>query len=67
MAKKPKKSAVQQQRERIYKGLRSWLIPPDLQPVINITVAPSRHGATNARQRHAQLVAARIGADPRLV
>jgi hypothetical protein len=69
MAKKPKKSAEQQQRERIYKGLRSWLMPPNPQParVINITEAPSRHVATRARLRHAQLATARIGADPRLV
>jgi len=68
MAKKRKKSAVQQQRERIYKGLRSWLMPnPQPVRVININVAPSQHIATRARQRHAQLATARIGADPRLV
>jgi hypothetical protein len=69
MAKKPKKSAVQQQRERIYKGLRSWLMLPKPQPVrvTNITVVPSKHIATRARRRHAQLVVARFGADPRLV
>jgi len=61
MAKKPAKSAAQQQRERIYKGLRSWLVPPNPQTarVVNITT----HRV--ARVRHARLVAARIGADPR--
>jgi hypothetical protein len=65
MAKKSKKSSEQQQRERIYKGLRSWLGPPYPRPVrvINITT----HGAARARQQHARLAAARIGADPRQV
>jgi len=69
MAKKPKKSAVQQQRERIYKGLRSWLVPPDPQPVrvINITVAPSNYRVARACRRHAQLTAARTVTDPRFV
>jgi hypothetical protein len=42
---------------------------PDPEPVIvaKLTVMQSKHSATRARQRHAQLAAARIGADPRLV
>jgi hypothetical protein len=66
MAKKPKKSAAQQQRERIYKGLRSWLMAPDPDDpgVSKMPMAPS---VTKARQRHAKLATARIGADPRLV
>jgi hypothetical protein len=64
MTKKPKKSAMQQQRERIYKGLRSWLMAPNPHPVrvINISAAKTR-----ARRLHARLAAARTGADPGLV
>ena len=54
MAKKPKKSDLRPARERIYKQLlkRSQLMASD----------PAR-----ARQRHAQLIARRANADPRLV
>jgi hypothetical protein len=71
MAKKPKKSVVQRARERIDKELlkRRPLMAPDPQPVrvTKVTIVPSKRSATRARQRHAQLAAARIGADPRLV
>jgi hypothetical protein len=68
MAKKPNKSAIQQQRERIYKGLRSWLMPPDFQPYVSkIPVVPSKYRVARARQIHARLAVARFGADPRLV
>ena len=53
MAKKPKKSDLRRARERIYKQLlKRQLMASD----------PAR-----ARQRHAQLIARRANADPRLV
>jgi hypothetical protein len=66
MAKKPKKSVVLRARERICKELlkRSPLMAPDPEPV---SVVASKQSAMRARQRHAQLAMARIGADPRLV
>jgi hypothetical protein len=71
MAKKPKKFDLQRARDRIYKVLikRSPLTAPDPHPVQSskITIVVSKRIATRARQRHAQLAAARIGADPRLV
>ena len=71
MAKKPKKLDLQRARDRIYKELlkRSRLMAPDPQRVrlTKVTIVPSKHSASTARQRHAQLAAARIGADPRLV
>jgi hypothetical protein len=71
MAKKPKKSAVQRAKARMYKELlkRSPLMAPDPEPVrvTKVTMVPSKHRAKRARQRHAQLAVARIGADPRLV
>jgi hypothetical protein len=71
MAKKPKKSVVQRAMERISKEplKRNPLVTPDPEPVVvaKVTVARSKHRTTMARQRHAQLAAARFGADPRLV
>jgi len=68
MAKKPKKSVVLRARERICKELlkRSPLMAPDPEPV-RVNVVASKQSAMRARQRHAQLAMARIGADPRLV
>ena len=73
MTKKPTKLDLQRATDRIsnIKELlkRIRLMAPDPQPVrlIKVTIVPSKHRATRARQRHAQLAAARIGADPRLV
>ena len=68
MAKKPKKSVVLRARQRIAKGLlkRSPLMADPVR-VTKVTVVASKQSATRARQRHAQLAMARIGADPRLV
>jgi hypothetical protein len=72
MVKKPKTTVVQRARERISKELpkRSPVVAPHPEPVIvaDVAVARSKHTAKAARQRHAQLaVAARLGADPRMV
>jgi len=70
MAKKPKTSVVQRARERIAKRPKhSWLKASDpAEPgVTKVTAAPSKYKVTRACQRHAQLAAARIGADPLLV
>jgi hypothetical protein len=71
MGKKPKKSVVQRPRERIYKRpvKDSWILvsDPAEQRLTKVTAAPSQYKVTRACRRHAQLAAARIGADPRLV
>lgn len=71
MAKRPKKSVVQRGRERIHKRplKHSWILVSDpAEPgVTKVTGAPSKYKVTRACRRHAQLAAARIGADPRLV
>ena len=71
MAKKPKKSVVQRARERIdkrpLKPSRLTVPDPAGPRVTKVTAAPSNYKVTRACQRHAQLAAARIGADPRLV
>jgi len=71
MAKKPKKSIVQRARERDYKRpLRhgSITVTDPAEPrATKVTAMPSKYKVTRACQRHAQLAAARIGADPRLV
>ena len=72
MAMKPKTSVVQRATERISKEQlkRSPVGAPDPEQVLLADVAAAwlKHTAKAARQRHAQLaVAARLGADPRMV
>jgi len=66
MTKKPKKRDPQ--RARIYRGLRNWLVAPNpaRMRVTKLTAMSPKQCATRARERQAQLAAARIGADPRL-
>jgi hypothetical protein len=71
MAKKPRKSIVPRARKIIYTRPRKhrWLIASDpAEPgATKVAAVPSKYKVTRACQRHAQLAAARIGADPRFV
>ena len=70
MAKKSKKSHPKSAKHRVSKGLLKYgrLLASDPEParVTKVTAIPPKHSAARARERLAQLVAARFGADPRL-
>ena len=67
-AKSSKTSGPKSAKEHVSKGFlkHSQLMPPDPEPmrVTKVTVVPPKRSAARARQRHAQLAAARFGADP---
>jgi len=70
MAKKTKKSDPKSAKDRTDKGLVKHVqfMVPDPKPVrvTKVTIVPPKLSTARARQRHAQLSAARFGADPRL-
>jgi hypothetical protein len=70
MAKKTKKSDPRRAKGRTDKGLIKHIqfMAPGPKPVrvTKITIVLPKHRATRARERNAQLVAARVGVGPRL-